>query len=70
MEDSGGITGGKKYKKGGIMKNITAHLALIVVVIFLIYGVYWAGKTLTYSLFYESIVKQTIEEMVKENSLK
>ena len=42
-------------------------LALFVVVI---YFMYWAFKTASYEIFYESMVEGTIREMVREESLK
>lgn len=36
----------------------------------LIYGIYWLAKTVSYNLFYEDMVRQTITEMVKKDSLK
>jgi len=36
----------------------------------MIYGVYWIGKTLSYAIFYESMVRQTVLEMVKAGALK
>ena len=36
----------------------------------LIYGVYWVFKTVSYSIFYEAMVEQTIIEMIKPEYLK
>lgn len=35
-----------------------------------VYGVYLVGKSFTYSFFYEDMVRNTIEEMVKLEYLK
>ena len=34
------------------------------------YGSYWIFKTVSYQLFYEKMVKQTITEMVKPETLR
>jgi hypothetical protein len=36
----------------------------------ILYGVYWVFKSCSYWLFYESMVKQTVTEMVKQVALK
>jgi len=36
----------------------------------IIYGGFWVAKTVSYSIFYEDMVRQTIVEMVKPDSLK
>ena len=35
-----------------------------------IYGAYWVAKTVSYSIFYEDMVKVTITEMVKDECRK
>lgn len=35
-----------------------------------IYGVYWIGKTFSYSFFYEDMVQKTVTQMVKPEALK
>ena len=35
-----------------------------------IYGGYWVAKTVSYSFFYESMVEQTVKDMVKPEYLK
>lgn len=35
-----------------------------------LYGSYWLAKTVSYTIFYESMVEQTVREMVKAASLK
>lgn len=46
--------------------------ALIVVIGFavVLYGCYWIAKKVSYEIFYEDFVKQTVREMVDEGSLK
>jgi peptidoglycan biosynthesis protein MviN/MurJ (putative lipid II flippase) len=34
------------------------------------YGAYWIAKTVSYSIFYEEMVKSTITEMVKPEAMK
>jgi len=45
-------------------------LITILIVLFLIWGIYWVFKTVSYELFYESMVENTIRELVKTGSLK
>lgn len=52
------------------MKEILGGLLAIVVTVFFIWGTYWIVKTVSYNLFYESMVKQTVVEMVKKEALK
>lgn len=54
------------------MKTVKSALLIIPIVgivIFLIYGFYWAGKNISYNFFYESLVKETINETVKQSCL-
>ena len=55
------------------MKKIN-NWAMIVcgIIIFsiFIYGSYWVAKTISYKIFYEDMVKQTILELVKNEALK
>lgn len=46
--------------------------ALLWLVIFcaLMYGMYWLVKSMSYWLFYEEMVKETIIELVKQDALK
>lgn len=47
------------------------HLILFICsLLFLMYGGYWVLKNGSYYLWYEDMVKETIQEMVKEKSLK
>lgn len=58
------------------MKSIDSILVSLLLlaacggIIYGIYGMYWIAKTVSYSLFYEDMVKQTIEQMVKPEALK
>jgi len=54
------------------MKNAQIVLFIvtgIVVSCIALYGMYWVFKTISYSIFYEDMVKNTIVEMVKKDSL-
>ena len=35
-----------------------------------IYGCYWVAKTMSYAFFYESMVQDTVRELVKPEYLK
>lgn len=52
------------------MKNVSAGLAALLISCLLIYGTYFIAKNVSYWLFYEDMVKQTVIEMVKPESLK
>ena len=52
------------------MKAAMATLLSFILACGLIYGMYWAFKTLSYVFFYESMVQQTVEEMVRPEYLK
>ncbi len=52
------------------MKMIAFGLAGIVLIGGIRYGSYWIAKTVSYSFFYESMVEQTVREMVKPEYLK
>jgi hypothetical protein len=52
------------------MKASMATLLSLILVCGLIYGMYLAFKTLSYVFFYESMVQQTVKEMVKPEYLK
>ena len=45
-------------------------IAAIVAFGFFLYGCYWVAKTVSYSIFYEDMVKATITEMTNEECLK
>jgi len=48
------------------IKLTISFIALLVC----IYGTYWVTKTVSYSIFYEDMVKATITEMVKDECRK
>jgi len=52
------------------LKLISMIIVGIIVFCFFIYGAYWAAKTISYKIFYEDMVRTTIVEMVKPNTLK
>lgn len=51
------------------MKIIVYILAIVLGLIF-IYGAYLAAKTVSYKLFYQGMVEQTVKDMVKPEYLK
>jgi len=51
------------------MKDIIIGIAIIIVILFSIYCSYWFFKTISYTLFYESMVEDTIRDMIKNDSL-
>lgn len=52
-----------------IKQIIGGSIALMLFVVIL-WGCYFVVKTISYKLFYEDMVKQTITEMVKQESLR
>lgn len=57
----------RKLEKASLVGMI---IAVIIAVVFFIYSCYWVAKTVSYSIFYEDMVQQTITEMVKPESLR
>ncbi len=51
------------------MKNIILGIVGVVAIVFTIWGMYWLVKTGSYFFFYESMVEDTIREMVKPEYL-
>jgi len=51
------------------LKLISMISVSIIACCFFIWGCYWAAKTISYNIFYEDMVKATIVEMVKQESL-
>ena len=47
-------------------------MSIIVIALFflLIYGCYWVVKSVSYNLFYEGMVEESIKEMVKPDALR
>jgi len=52
------------------MKNIIGAIIGILLLICVVYGGYWVAKNVSYSLFYEEMVLETIKETVKPQYLK
>ena len=56
------------------MKNKILKSAMTIIIflsiIACLYGAYWVAKNVSYNLFYEDMVKATITEMIKPESLK
>lgn len=56
------------------MKNTVQMVAISIAALALIggiiYGCYWAAKTVSYQVFYEDMVQQTVQEMVRPESLR
>ena len=47
-----------------------AGIIAIVISCLAIFGIYWVAKTVSYQIFYEDMVKQTISQMVKPEYIK
>lgn len=60
----------RKGVKVSIIKGYVGLILVIVAVLVAIYGAYWIAKTVSYMIFYEDMVKATVREMVKKDSLK
>jgi len=58
-----------KYMKDEILKMVLGIVG-VALVLGAIYGGYWVAKTVSYSIFYKSMVETTIKDMVKPESLK
>ena len=55
----------------GMRMRSSLHTVIIIVIVCAItYGMYWIFKTVSYEIFYESMVKETVREMVKPEYLK
>jgi len=52
------------------MKDLMIVIGSILVTIFFLYGAYYVAKNISYSLFYEDMVIETIKELVKKEGLK
>jgi hypothetical protein len=52
------------------MKDVIVGIAGVVLVCAVVYGCYWVGKTVSYSIFYADMVEKTIVEMVKADALR
>ena len=53
-----------------IIFKILLIIAVIIIFCFFIYGCYWIVKTVSYKIFYEDMVKDTIVEMIKPEYLR
>lgn len=52
------------------MKNAGLIIGGVLIWIAFMYGMYWIAKTVSYTIFYEDMVQETIQEMVKPEYLK
>ena len=57
-------------KKISKTSEIGIIIGLVVILLAFIYGCYWVGKSLSYTIFYEDMVVQTIRETVMPEFLK
>jgi hypothetical protein len=55
--------------KDMILKGIFG-IAGVALICGFIYGSYWVAKTVSYSFFYESMVENTVRDLVKPEYLK
>ena len=53
-----------------VLKEVVSLVLGITLALGIIYGCYWAAKTVSYSFFYEDMVQRTVTQMVKSESLK
>jgi hypothetical protein len=53
-----------------LYQRVILAILAFVAFCFIIYGLYWLVKTLSYFFFYEDMVQKTIIEMVKPEALK
>ena len=51
------------------MKNSLQALIILLSFGASLYGVYWLTKTISYQIFYEDMVEQTVKDMVKPECL-
>lgn len=51
------------------MKNALAIIFGLILTCGVIYGMYWVAKTVSYAIFYENMVEDTVREMVKPEYL-
>ena len=52
------------------MRDFFIGIAGVAFVCGLIYGMYWVAKTVSYEIFYEDMVEQTVRDLVKHEYLK
>lgn len=53
-----------------MIKGLTVWVLAILIVGGVIYGGYWIAKTVSYTIFYKSMVESTVRDMVKKEALK
>jgi len=51
------------------MKNGLTFVVGAIISIAVIYGMYWVTKTVSYKVFYQSMVQDTVRQMVKPEYL-
>ncbi len=52
------------------LKSAGMVIGAILLAISVVYGCYWIAKSVSYAVFYEGMVEQTIREMVKPEYLR
>ena len=52
------------------MNKFLGWAAIIVAIVWFVWGCIWVAKKVSYTLFYEDMVKATVIEMVKPDALK
>jgi len=52
------------------MKNVAISVAAIALSFSAIYGVYWVAKTVSYKVFYEDMVLESIKQTVTKSCIK
>ena len=52
------------------MKKFIQALLGITFTLGLLYGLYWIFKSVSYAIFYDSMVRETIIEVVKQSALR
>jgi len=48
----------------------TLTIIYVLIILSIMYGVWWAGKSFSYNMMYKGMVEDTVKEMVKKESLK
>ena len=51
------------------MKDILKSFVGLAIMLAILYGVYWVGKNVSYAVFYEDMVLETIKQTVKPEYL-
>ncbi len=52
------------------MKSAISTILGLILFCAVIFGMYWVFKTVSYTLFYDAMVQETVREMVKSEYLK